>query len=295
MLLAAAGLLGVILTVVAANLNPGWSRAWAGLALASFMVLTLCGAYVAALVPDREVVAYRSMSTSRPEGTSIPEFLPDEAARMHVRRVTVHVALVLSLILWVLCWGIPIAVMVPTLGNVDAEIDPTGGFISMAVGGITLIAYCVIQSMLPQLTTQNAHLRSLRAALAHATVQPNRTSGSMMWMVRNSTPGTRARRMGASYLAISGGKLSVWCHGSGRLTKAIEIPLASITNVNYSWVSLGIAGVPGIALDTTALTRPLELCPLDHVMDWAASARRLGQRLAPELNEAVSTVEDEPA
>jgi len=292
MILAAVGLVGGIVTVAAANANPGWSRGWAILLTAIFFGVMLVAAFAAGLVPDGRVSGYRSSTASG--RISISEFLPNEALRASVRRVAIHVALVLSLAIWILCWGIPISVMLSlTMQNSDADIDATGILVAITIGGVALVAYCVIQATLPQLTTQNAHLRSLRAAFPHAAVQPNRTSASVSWMVRNTSPGTRARRMGASYVVIVGETLSVWCHGKGRLTKAIEIPLASIAKIDYGSISLGIAGVAGITLDTTALTRPLELCPLDHALDWAASARRLGEHLSPSPHEAAQTAEGE--
>lgn len=281
------GLLGFVSIVIVSRINASIPLGWA-LGIGTVCSVLMFGSpLLAGYVPDRPTVGYADR-TDRESTSTIPEFLPGEYTRGRVRRVVVVTGLWLTFALWTLLYAVPITLLlVATFQDPDGELDPTPYVASVTWATLFLGAYTVLRVFLPQLTSRSAHLRALKAAVGDAQVFPNRTSASLSRMVRSIAPDVRARIDGTSYVAVSSDSLAVWFPSRGRLVSSVRVRLSTIKAVEYSVINVAIIGLKGIAITTESLTGPLELCPVEHVVDFGRSSARLA-RLLPAARQSAS-------
>ncbi|WP_297951959.1 hypothetical protein [uncultured Microbacterium sp.] len=273
------GLLGFVSIVIVSRMNTTIPLGW------TLGIGTVCSALMfgspllAGYVPDQPTVGYVDQ-TDRESASTIPEFLPGEYTRSRVRRVVVVTVLWLTFSLWTLLYAVPITLLlVATFQNPDGELDPTPYVASVTWATLFLAAYVVLRVFLPQLTSRSAHLRALKDAVGDARVFPNRTSASLSRMVRSIAPDVHARIDGTSYVVVSGDLLAVWFPTRGRLVSSVQVRLSTIKAVEYSVINVALIGLKGIAITTQSLNGPLELCPVEHVVDFGRSSAHLARLL----------------
>ena len=278
-ILCALGLIGFVVVLIVKNTTALLPLGPAIALGAGFMTLMVGSAFSTALVPNGPRNAYvASVDGGAPE--SIPEFRASEAAVARVRRIVVLSTMWLAFAVWLLLWTISFTVLIRVV-VVDpvADISPALTLNAFYAGTVALGAYTVLRTFMAPLTSQGAHLRALHDALPGAVIRPNRTSSSVAMMAKTTAPGFRVRASGDSYVAIWHESLTVWDASKGRLAKVAEVPLASITKVDYATVTAGLNGLRGVIVTTNVLAQPLEVCPVEHLVDFGGSADRFGRLL----------------
>jgi hypothetical protein len=213
----------------------------------------------------------------------IPEFLPEDERAARARRVAVTVAIWVTGGIWLLCYLVPIALLIPSsIADLDAEYagaDTT--LASIGVGTVFLAAYCLLVVCSSMFTTRTAHVRALRTSRPDTEFIPNTLTGGVSRLARTTAPRARVRAGGTRdwYVGLSDTELTVWGAGDGLLTCLVAIPRSTITHVERGLVDMQFGWMQGVLVTTTAVVHPLELAPREHVFDHRASAQRLARHL----------------
>lgn len=277
--------LGLLTLIVTLFVKESLPTALAMTLIVLLLALVLGAAFGGAYVPDGPPNS--AIAAGRGDGTVlwVREFLPDDELATRMRRAIGTAVMWLAFAAWIPFYAVPIVrILSDMIADPDGQGEATEAgqiLLSIGFGTILLAVFGVLAILLPRLTS-NAHIRTLRQTRPHTEYVANKATVGLAQLARVTAPGTRVRAGGllVSYVGVADTELSVWAASRGRLTHLISTPRESITRVDLGPVDLRFNEVPGVIVATTTLEQPLELAPVEHVLDHQESAERLRDRLS---------------